>query len=74
MTAKKRCSSSWIAELSTLWYVSFQPLILLSYNFLQFDEFIISFQDTYNNHLNERYGDNLSTRPDLDPDLWLEAG
>jgi hypothetical protein len=25
MTAKKRFNNSWIAELSTLWYVGFQP-------------------------------------------------
>jgi len=37
ITAKKRYNSSWIAELSTLWYIGFQPLILLSYNFIQFD-------------------------------------
>jgi hypothetical protein len=40
MTAKKGCKSSWIVELSTFWYVGFQPFFLLSYNFLQFDEFI----------------------------------
>ena len=42
---------------------------LLSYNFLQFDEFFFSFQDTYSNYLNERSGDNPLTHPDL----WLEA-
>jgi hypothetical protein len=74
MTAKKRCNSLWIVELKTLWYVGFQPFFLLSYNFLQFDEFIFSFHDTYNSHLKERYKDNLSTYPNLNLDLWLEAG
>ena len=40
MTTKNRCNRSWIAELNTFWHVCFQWLILLSYNFLQFDEFI----------------------------------
>jgi len=68
------CSSSWIAKLNTLWYVGFQLFFLLSYNFLQFDEFIFSFHDTYNSYLKERYWDDPSTHPDLHPDLWLEAG
>jgi len=70
---KRGCSSSWIAEFSTLWYVSFQPFILLSYNFIQFDEFIFSFYDIYNTCLKEKYGDNPLTHPNLNPDLWLEA-
>jgi hypothetical protein len=32
------------------------------------------FQDTYNNRLKKRYGDNYSTYPDFDSDLWLEVG
>jgi len=36
------------------------------------DEFIISFQDTYDNLL-KRYGDNPSTYPNLGPDLLLET-
>jgi hypothetical protein len=32
------------------------------------------FQGTYNNRLNERYGNDLSTQSDSDPDLWLKAG
>jgi hypothetical protein len=50
----------------------FNHFFLLSYNFLQFDEFF--FQDTYNNRLKERYMDDPLTHPYLDPDLWLEAG
>ncbi|KAL9391363.1 hypothetical protein Peur_015283 [Populus x canadensis] len=30
--------------------------------------------ETYNSRLRERYGDNPSTHPDFDPDLWMEAG
>ena len=33
-----------------------------------------NFQETYNSRLRERYGDNLSTHPDFDPDLWMEVG
>ncbi|KAL9359855.1 hypothetical protein Peur_047978 [Populus x canadensis] len=32
------------------------------------------FVGTYNNRLNERYGNDLSTQSDSDPDLWLKAG
>jgi hypothetical protein len=34
---------------------------------------LFSFQDTYNSRLKERYDDDPSTHPDIDPDLWLEA-
>jgi hypothetical protein len=33
-----------------------------------------SFQDTYNNCLKERYKDGLLIHPDLNLNLWLEAG
>jgi len=33
-----------------------------------------NFQETYNSRLRERYGDNPSTHPDFNPDLWMEAG
>jgi hypothetical protein len=46
----------------------------LSYYFLSFDEFIFSFQDMCNSQLKEKYGDDPSTHPDLDLDLWLEVG
>jgi len=32
------------------------------------------FQETYNSQLRERYGDDASTHPDFDPDLWMEVG
>ena len=32
------------------------------------------FQETYNNWLRERYRDDPSTRPEFDPDLWMEFG
>jgi hypothetical protein len=34
---------------------------------------LFSFQDTYNSRLKERYDDDPSTHPDIDPDLWLET-
>ena len=43
----------------------FSIIFLLSYNFLQFDDFIIYFQDIYNNSLKERYEDDPSTHPNL---------
>jgi hypothetical protein len=57
---------NWAQHFVVCW---FSTIFLLSYNFLQFDEFIFSFQDTYNNCLNKRNGDDPSTHPDL----WLEA-
>jgi len=45
----------------------------LSYHFIEFNEFIFSFQDIYNSRLKEIYEDNLSTHLDLDSDLWLKA-
>jgi hypothetical protein len=73
MNVKKECNSLWIAELNTLWYVGFQPFVFLSYYLLEFDEFIFSFQETYNNRLKERYEDDPSIYLDIDPDLWLKA-
>jgi len=32
------------------------------------------FQETYNNRLRERYGDNILTHSEFDPDLWMEIG
>jgi hypothetical protein len=36
--------------------------------------FLKKIQETYNSQLRERYGDNPSTHPDFDPDLWMEVG
>jgi len=33
----------------------------------------ILFQETYNNRLRERYGDDTLTHPEFDPDLWMEV-
>ena len=32
------------------------------------------FQETYNNRLRERYGDDPLTHPEYDSDLWMEVG
>jgi len=32
------------------------------------------FQETYNNRCRERYGDDILTHPEFDPDLWMEVG
>jgi hypothetical protein len=36
--------------------------------------FYYYFQETYNNRLRERYGDDTLTHPKFDPDLWMEVG
>jgi murein L,D-transpeptidase YcbB/YkuD len=36
--------------------------------------FLFYFQETYNNRLRERYGDDTFTHPELDPNLWMEVG
>jgi hypothetical protein len=36
--------------------------------------FFIYFQETYNNRLRERYGDDTLTHLEFDPDLWMEVG
>jgi hypothetical protein len=48
----------------------------VSYYFLELHLmiFLKNFQETYNSRLRERYGDNPSTHPDFDPDLWMEVG
>ena len=42
--------------------------------FIELNMMIFFFQETYNNRLRERYGDDPSTYPEFDPDLWMEAG
>jgi hypothetical protein len=32
------------------------------------------FQENYNNQLRERYGDDILTHPEFDPDMWMEVG
>jgi len=36
--------------------------------------FLFYFQETCNNRLRERYGDNILTHSEFDPDLWMEVG
>jgi hypothetical protein len=65
--------------LSTSWYVRSFVLfckLLFSWiaSWIAFDNFLKNFQETYNIRLRERYGDNPSTHPDFDPDLWMEVG
>ena len=61
---------------STLSGMFVQPFYFVSYYFswIEYDDFFFNFQETYNSRLKERYGDNLSTHPDFDPDLWMEVG
>ena len=69
MTIKKGCNSLLITELSTLWYAGYQLFFFLSYYFLEFNEFIFYFHDTYNSRWKERYMDNPSTYSDIDLNL-----
>jgi len=61
---------------STLCGIFVQPFYFVSYYFywIEYDDFFFYFQETYNSRLRERYGDNPSTHPDFDPDLWMEVG
>ena len=51
-----------------------QPFYFVSYYVycIEYDDFF--FQETYNNRLRERYGDDTLTHPEFDPDLWMEVG
>jgi hypothetical protein len=53
-----------------------QPFYFVSYYFywIEYDDFFFHFQETYNSRLRERYGDDPSTHPDFDQDLWMEVG
>jgi hypothetical protein len=46
----------------------------LLFSWLEYDDFLKKFQETYNSRLRERYRDDPSTHPDFDPDLWMEVG
>jgi hypothetical protein len=61
--------------LNTSWYVrSFILFCKLLFSWIEYDDFLKNFQETYNSRLREIYGDNSSTHPDFDPDLWMEVG
>jgi len=54
-----------------------QPFYFVSYYvyYTEYDDyFFFSFQETYNNRLRERYGDDILTHPEFDSDLWMEVG
>ena len=54
-----------------------KPFYFVSYYvyWIEYDDyFFIYFQETYNNQLRERYGDDPLTHPEFDPDLWMEVG
>jgi hypothetical protein len=53
-----------------------QPFYFISYYFswIEYDDFYFYFQETYNSRLRERYGDDPSTHPDFNPELWMEVG
>jgi len=53
-----------------------QPFYFVSYYFywIEYDDYFFHFQETYNSRLRERYGDDPSTHPDFDPNLWMEVG
>jgi regulator of replication initiation timing len=54
-----------------------QPFYFVSYYVycIEYDDyFFFYFQETYNNRLRERYGDDILTHPEFDSDLWMEVG
>ena len=73
MTTKKRCSSLSTTELINTCGTLVFNHFFLSYYFLEFNDFIFYFQETYNSQLKKRYGDDHSTHLDFDPNLWLET-
>jgi hypothetical protein len=74
-TARRRCNNSSTIALNTSWYVRSTTFFCkLLFSWIEFDDDFFNFQETYNSWLRERYGDDLSTHPDFDPDLWMEAG
>ena len=74
-TTKKGCNSLLTTMHNTSWYVRSTIFFCkLLFSWIEFDDFFFNFQEIYNSRLRERYGDNLSTPPDFDPDLWMEAG
>jgi regulator of replication initiation timing len=52
-----------------------QPFYFVSYYVycIEYDDYFF-FQETYNNRLRERYGDDILTHPEFDPNLWMEVG
>jgi 3-deoxy-D-manno-octulosonic-acid transferase len=52
-----------------------QSFYFVSHYFLELNMMILKKknQETYNSRLRERYGDDPSTHPDFDPDLWMEV-
>ena len=61
---------------STLCGMFVQPFYFVSYYFywIEYDDYFFHFQETYNSRLRERYGDDPSTHPDFDSNLWMEVG
>jgi hypothetical protein len=53
-----------------------QPFYFVSYYFywIEYNDLFFHFQETYNSRLRERYGDDPSTHPNFNPDLWMEVG
>jgi len=53
-----------------------QSFCFVTYYFLELNMMIFfkKIQETYNSRLRERYGDDPSTYPDFDLDLWMEVG
>jgi hypothetical protein len=41
---------------------------------IEYDDYFFHFQETYNSRFRERYGDDPSTYPNFDPDLWMKVG
>ena len=64
-----------VQQLNISWYVCSTILFCMLLCLLNWIWCLLFyFQETYNNRLRERYGDDPLTHPKFDPDLWMEAG
>jgi hypothetical protein len=72
---QKRCNNSLTTALNTLWYVHWTIFFRkLLFSWIEFDDIFFNFQETYNNRLKKRYGDDPSTHLGFNPNLWMEVG
>jgi len=65
--------SLWIAESRSSLYVGFEHFFKVIIFFIFADLVLVFFKETYNTWSYERYKDDPSTHPRLNPYLWLEA-
>ena len=73
-TVERGCNSSLTIALNILCYVRSTIFFCkLLFSWIEFDNFSFYFQETYNSQLRKRHGNDPSTHPDFDLDLWMDA-